>query len=104
MRTSCARGGATSTSSSLRGSPAAQQTAALHLIGFPAVSDMVNGQEQRLNVVNCCRHCEVYISFAGGLMPGLSHYRSRSWAAVGGRAMKVWAPETARLYPRKEAE
>ena len=41
MRTSWARGGATSTSSILRGSPAPQQTAALHLMGFPAVSDMV---------------------------------------------------------------
>ena len=41
MRTSWALGGATSTSSSLRGSPAPQQTAALHLIGFPVVSDMV---------------------------------------------------------------
>lgn len=38
--TSCARGGATSTSSILRGSPAPQQTAALHVMGFPAVSDM----------------------------------------------------------------
>jgi len=35
--TSCALGGATSTSSILRGSPAAQQTAALHLIGLPVV-------------------------------------------------------------------
>lgn len=41
MRTSCARGGATSTSSIFRGSPAPQQTAALHVMGFPAVSDMV---------------------------------------------------------------
>lgn len=39
--TSCACGGATSTSSSLRGSPAPQQTAALHLMVFPVVSDMV---------------------------------------------------------------
>ena len=37
MRTSWACGGATSTSSTLRGSPAPQQTAALHLMTFPAV-------------------------------------------------------------------
>ena len=41
MRTSCARGVATSTSSIFRGSPAPQQTAALQVMGFPAVSDMV---------------------------------------------------------------
>lgn len=38
--TSWACGGATSTSSILRDSPAAQHTAALHLMGFPTVSDM----------------------------------------------------------------
>ena len=41
MRTSFALGGATSTSSILSGSPWPQQTAALHLMGFPAVSDML---------------------------------------------------------------
>lgn len=43
MRTSCARGGATSTSSILSSSPAAQQTAALHVMTFPVVSDMAAG-------------------------------------------------------------
>ena len=38
--TSCARGGSTSISSSLSGSRAPQHTAALHLMTFPAVSDM----------------------------------------------------------------
>ena len=38
--TSLAFGGATSTSSILRGSPAPQQTAALHLIVVPAVDDI----------------------------------------------------------------
>lgn len=41
MRTSWACGGATSTSSILRDSPAPQQTAALHFITFPAVSDIL---------------------------------------------------------------
>src|SRR6266478_1990580 len=41
VHTSCARGGSTSTSSSLSGSPAPQHTAALHLMTFPAVSDMI---------------------------------------------------------------
>ena len=53
MRTSCARGGATSTSSSLSSSPAAQQTAALHVMGFPAVSDMVGSEEE-----SCVRFLE----------------------------------------------
>ena len=38
--TSLAFGGATSTSSTLRGSPAPQQTAALHLIVVPTVDDI----------------------------------------------------------------
>lgn len=46
MRTSCARGVATSTSSIFRGSPAPQQTAALQVMGFPAVSDMVVGEKK----------------------------------------------------------
>lgn len=41
IRTSLARGGSTCTVSSLSGSPAAQQTAALQVIVFPVVSDMV---------------------------------------------------------------
>lgn len=45
MRTSRARGGATSTSSILKGSPAPQQTAALHVIVLPTVSSMVAGND-----------------------------------------------------------
>ena len=40
IRTSCALGAATSTSSTLTASPAAQHTAALHFMTFPAVSDI----------------------------------------------------------------
>jgi hypothetical protein len=40
-RTSPARGGATSMVSSVRGLAASQATAALQVIGFPAVEDMV---------------------------------------------------------------
>jgi hypothetical protein len=40
--TSCARGGSTSISSTLSGSPAPQHTAALHLMTFPVVSDMAD--------------------------------------------------------------
>jgi hypothetical protein len=47
MRTSLALGGATSTSSIFKGSPAPQQTAALHLIGFPAVDMAVADEERR---------------------------------------------------------
>lgn len=43
--TSLAFGGATSTSSILRGSPAPQQTAALHLMVVPAVDDIEGGGE-----------------------------------------------------------
>lgn len=46
--TSLAFGGATSTSSILRGSPAPQQTAALHLMVVPAVDDI---EEVRLVAV-----------------------------------------------------
>lgn len=45
MRTSWARGGATSIFSTLRGSPAPQQMAALHLMGFPVVSDIFEGKK-----------------------------------------------------------
>ena len=41
MRTSCALGGATSMSSMTRSSPAPQHTAALQVMVFPAVSDIV---------------------------------------------------------------
>lgn len=41
MRTSCACGGATSTSSIFSSSPAPQHTAALQVIVFPTVSDML---------------------------------------------------------------
>ena len=48
MRTSLAFGGATSTSSILSSTPAPQHTAALHLMTFPAVSDMLrDGRNER---------------------------------------------------------
>lgn len=59
MRTSFARGGATSTSSSLRGSPAAQQTAALHLMVFPAVSDMAGGGWERSGGPADCARADI---------------------------------------------
>lgn len=50
MRTSCARGGATSTSTVSSGSPAALHTAALHLIGraMPFGSIKVRSEELSL--------------------------------------------------------
>lgn len=84
MRTSWGPGGATSTSSSLRGSPAAQQTAALQFMGFPTVDMDVRRKEGKRgrNKEKCWEMTSFWLAYKCGtpVIPVSLDHRVRLWS------------------------